>query len=109
VTGWRVWLEIWTRALRDRHTARTRELFDRRWRWTLAAAVREGQASGEFTTGADPDLVALQLAALMDGLAILWVLGDGDVDGQRMTEMLIKTAEQSLGCELNHYTERSPT
>src|SRR5579871_764393 len=48
VMSWRVWLEIWTRALRDRHTARTRELFDRRWRWTLAAAIRDGQARGEF-------------------------------------------------------------
>ena len=32
VTMWRVWLEIWTRALRERHTARTRRLLDRRWR-----------------------------------------------------------------------------
>jgi hypothetical protein len=109
MTGWRVWLEIWTRALRDRHTARTRELFDRRWRWTLAAAIRDGQAHGEFSAEVDAELVALQLAALMDGLAILWVLGDSEVDGPRMTDLLVQTAEQSLGCKLNHHTERSRT
>jgi len=105
VTSWRVWLEIWTRALRDRHTARTRQLFDRRWRWTLAAAIREGQATGEFSASADADLIALQLAALMDGLAILWVLGDSEVDGSRMTRLLIQTAEQSLSCELHHHLD----
>lgn len=105
ILGWRVWLEIWTRALRDRHTARTRELFDRRWRWTLAAAIRDGQAGGEFSAAADADMVALQLAALMDGLAILWVLGDTDVDGRRMTSLLVLTAEQSLDCELTPYLE----
>jgi AcrR family transcriptional regulator len=107
VVGWRVWLEIWTRALRDRHTARTRELLDRRWRWTLAAAIRDGQARGEFAPEADAELIALQLAALMDGLAILWVLGDREVDGQKMTDLLIRTASQSLGCELLPPTERS--
>ncbi|HLJ02140.1 MAG TPA: TetR family transcriptional regulator C-terminal domain-containing protein [Solirubrobacteraceae bacterium] len=105
IVGWRVWLEIWTRALRDRHTARTRELFDRRWRWTLAAAIRDGQANGEFSPAADPEEVSLQLAALMDGLAILWVLGDTDVDGSRMTSLLVLTAEQSLDCELQQYLQ----
>jgi hypothetical protein len=105
VMSWRVWLEIWTRALRDRHTARTRELFDRRWRWTLAAAIRDGQARGEFAAEADAELVALQLAALMDGLAILWVLGDSEVNRQRLTELLIFTAEQSLACELHQHLE----
>src|SRR5690349_11023917 len=28
VAMWKVWLEIWTRALRDRHTARTRHVLD---------------------------------------------------------------------------------
>jgi AcrR family transcriptional regulator len=105
LVGWRVWLEIWTRALRDRHAARTRELFDRRWRWTLAAAIRDGQAVGEFSPEADADLIALQLAALMDGLAILWVLGDAEVDGRRMSQLLVLTAEQSLACELQLYLE----
>lgn len=97
---WNVWLEIWTRALRDRHTARTRQLLDRRWRATLAAAIGAGQARGEFDRGADAELVALQLAALMDGLAIQYALHDPAVTGERMTEVLIFTAERSLACAL---------
>jgi AcrR family transcriptional regulator len=99
--SWRVWLEIWARALHDRHTARTRELLDRRWRSTLAEAVRDGQTAGEFAPDADAELVALQLACLMDGLAIQFALGDPAVSGERMTELLVSTAQQALDCDLD--------
>jgi AcrR family transcriptional regulator len=107
-TTWKVWLEIWVRALRDRHTARTRRLLDRRWRHTLATVVRDGQQAGEFSTAADPELVALQLASLMDGLAIQFALGDPEVSGERMTQVLIATAEQVLGCSLSPYAGAQP-
>lgn len=100
---WKVWLEIWTRALRDRHTARTRHLLDRRWRATLASTIRDGQAHGEFDADGDAELVALQLASLMDGLAIQFALEDPDVTGERMCEVLIATAERMLGCDLGPY------
>jgi AcrR family transcriptional regulator len=107
VATWKVWLEIWVRALRERHTARTRRILDQRWRRTLAAVIRDGQARGEFAVAADPELVALQLASLMDGLAIQFALGDPEVSGRRMTEVLIATAEQALGCELGRYIDTS--
>ncbi len=100
VASWRVWLEIWTRALRDHHSARTRRLLDERWRSTLSEVIRAGQHRGDFPLRADADLVALQLASLTDGLAIQFALGDPAVPGARMTELLVMTAEQSLGCEL---------
>jgi AcrR family transcriptional regulator len=103
VAMWKVWLEIWTRALRDRHTARTRHLLDRRWRATLAGTIRDGQARGEFDADADAELVALQLASLMDGLAIQFALDDPDVTGERMSEVLVATAEKMLGCDLSPY------
>lgn len=106
---WKVWLEIWTRALRDRHTARTRHLLDRRWRATLATTIRDGQAHGEFDADADAELVALQLASLMDGLAIQFALEDPDVTGQRMSDVLIATAERMLGCDLASYRTASAT
>jgi AcrR family transcriptional regulator len=107
VGEWKVWLEIWVRALRERHTARTRRVLDRRWRRTLAAVIRDGQSRGEFAAAADPEFVALQLASLMDGLAIQLALGDPEVSGRRMTELLIATAEQALGCELGGYIDTS--
>lgn len=104
---WKVWLEIWTRALRDRHTARTSSLLDRRWRATLATTIRDGQARGEFSPEADANLVALQLAALMDGLGIQLALDDPDVSGERMTQVLLDAAENALACDLRRYTNRT--
>lgn len=105
---WKAWLEIWTRALHNPHTAHTRQLLDRRWRATLAATIREGQAGGEFSVEADADLVALQLAALMDGLAIQLALGDRDVSDSRMTEVLLDAAGSALDCDLDRYRKGGP-
>ena len=107
VAMWKVWLEVCVRALRERRTARRRRVLDQRWRRTLAAVIRDGQAAGEFAVAADPEFVALQLACLMDGLAIQFALGDHEVSGSRMTELLIATAEQALGCELGGYIDAS--
>lgn len=104
---WKVWLEIYTRALRNRHTARTRQLLDRRWRGTLATTIRDGQARGEFSPEVDANLVALQLAALMDGLAIQLALEDPDISGERMTEVLLDAAQHALGCDLAQYLSRA--
>ena len=44
VTMWKMWLEIWTRALREPHAARTRQLLDRRWRAVLSETIADGSA-----------------------------------------------------------------
>ena len=43
---WTLWVELWSRALRDKEAARKREALERRWRNTIAEVVREGQRSG---------------------------------------------------------------
>ena len=108
VAMWKLWLEILVRALREPHSARTRRVLDQRWRRTLADVVRDGQTRGEFATAADPEFVALRLASLMDGLAIQLVLGDREVSGARMTEILMTTAEQALGCDLRGQVDAGP-
>jgi AcrR family transcriptional regulator len=100
VAMWRMWLEIWTRALRERHTARTRQLLDRRWRAVLTATISEGIRAGEFTPSADAAQVALLLAALMDGLAVQLALGDPDVGPETMTETLLLAAARMLDADL---------
>ena len=45
---WTLWVELWSRALRNEEAARKREALDRRWRNTIAEVVREGQRTGEF-------------------------------------------------------------
>ena len=65
---WTLWVELWSRALRNDEAARKREALERRWRNTIAEVVREGQRSGEFGP-CDPERFATYLSALMDGLA----------------------------------------
>jgi AcrR family transcriptional regulator len=101
VTMWRVWLEIWTRALRERHTARTRQLLDRRWRAVLSATIAQGIRTGDFAPDTDAAQVALTLASLMDGLAVQFALGDPDVGPETMTETLVAAAERLLGADLS--------
>ena len=99
-TMWKMWLEIWTRALREPHAARTRQLLDRRWRAVLSETIAEGQRAGELPDTVVPDQVALMLASLMDGLAVQFALGDPEVSAERMTATLMFAAEAALGCEL---------
>jgi AcrR family transcriptional regulator len=97
---WKMWLEIWARALREPHAARTRQLLDRRWRAVLSETIAEGQRAGELPASVQPGRVALMLASLMDGLAVQFALGDTEVTAQRMTDTLMFAAERALGCEL---------
>jgi AcrR family transcriptional regulator len=99
-TMWKMWLEIWTRALHEPHTARTRQLLDRRWRAVLSETIAAGQRTGELPAAVEPDRVALMLASLMDGLAVQFALGDAEVSAERMTETLMFAAEAALGCAL---------
>jgi AcrR family transcriptional regulator len=97
---WTLWLEIWLRARRDAGVRASYPRLDRRQRELIAAIVREGQLSGEFSAGADPDDVALDLSALMDGLGIQVTLGQPDVSRRRMVARCLELASLELGCEL---------
>ncbi|MFL5797799.1 MAG: TetR/AcrR family transcriptional regulator [Actinomycetota bacterium] len=95
---WVLWLDMWSRAYRDRDVGRDRELLDRRWRTTIADIVRRGVDDGEFQR-IDPDDFALRLAALVDGLAIQVVLKDRDVTAARMLDLCVGMAARELGFE----------
>jgi AcrR family transcriptional regulator len=95
----RLWMEIWTRALRDTSTRGARRRLDQRWREQIAEVIRDGQRSGEFGE-ADPGDVALVLASLIDGLAVQVTLGDPDVPRGRMLALVLDMAERLLGAEL---------
>ena len=96
---WTLWMELWTRALRDSASGNARTRLDERWRSQIAAVIREGQAAGEFGE-ADPDDVALVLASLIDGLAVQVTLGDPAVSKERMLARGLEMAESLLDCEL---------
>ncbi len=94
-----LWMELWALALRDPELAATRAELDRRWRGTIAAVVRYGQDHGEFGP-ADPDELALLLAALLDGLAVQIALRDEDVTPSRVRKLALELVERELGCGL---------
>jgi AcrR family transcriptional regulator len=97
---WTLWLELWARALHDDEVARRRAALDRRWRSTIADIIRAGQRRGVFAD-VDPYDAALELAALMDGLAVQVMLDDPEVDGARMRELSLGLAQRRLAFELD--------
>lgn len=95
---WALWVELWSRALRNGEAARKREALDRRWRNTITEVVREGQRSGEFGP-CDAERFATFLSALMDGLALQMLLKDSAVDGEMMNTMCLDAAARELGLD----------
>lgn len=95
---WMLWMELWTRALRDPEMRDARRRLDDLWRAQIAAIVRDGQLGGEFG-GPEPERVALELAALIDGLAVQVTLGD-DVSPEQMESICIEVAGRLLEAEL---------
>ncbi|MDP9189406.1 MAG: TetR family transcriptional regulator C-terminal domain-containing protein [Actinomycetota bacterium] len=96
---WRLWLELWTRALHDPEAGRTRRQLDRLWRDQIATTVEAGQREGEFAS-ADACEVAAQLAAFLDGLAVQVALGDAEMPVERMSGLAREMAERLLACPL---------
>jgi AcrR family transcriptional regulator len=96
---WWLWMELWTRALRDAELGKARKELDDKWRSHIADIVRDGQAAGEFGA-VDPDDAAVTLASLIDGLAVQDAFGDPAVADGRMRQLAIRTAELLLECEL---------
>ncbi|MGH2699048.1 MAG: TetR/AcrR family transcriptional regulator [Actinomycetota bacterium] len=92
---WPLWIELWSRGLRDPEAAKKRSALDRRWRWTIADIVRSGQRTGEFGD-VDADDFALRLASLIDGLALQVVLEDEEVTGERMHRVCIDFVRREL-------------
>lgn len=103
---WTLWMELWLRALRDDAARQTRQRLDDRWREEIADLVREGQRRGDFDRAHSPERVALELASLLDGLALQATLGDRQVPPDRMLELVLEAAERLLGADLEVPAER---
>jgi AcrR family transcriptional regulator len=96
---WVLWMELWTHALRDQRLGEARQRLDDGWRAQLTAVIADGQAAGDFA-GLDPERVALELASLIDGLAVQVALGDRLVTAELMRSTCVEVAERLLEVEL---------
>ena len=94
-----LWIDLWAKALRDEELAGIREQLDLRWRETIAAIVRDGQAAGEFGA-TDPDELALLLGSLLDGFSVQIALGDPHGTPERARDLCLRLAGRELDCDL---------
>ena len=73
--NWVLWNEMWTSALfDDKVRPGVREAY-RRWVAWVEELIREGHADGSIPASVDPGRAALLLAASVDGLGSLLLLG----------------------------------
>ena len=81
---WLVWLDLWAEAARSTAVGRLHVDYYRQWRTTVADVIRRGIAQGVFRD-VDPESAALQLTALIDGLAaqVLASRPSGEQPGDR--------------------------
>ena len=100
VGDWKLWIELWARAVHNPEAARKREALDRRWRTTIVETVRAGQKEGHFARHVDAEDFAIRLAALMDGLALQVVLRDPAVSTEKMRALCLETATHRLEFEI---------
>jgi len=98
---WVLWIELWVRSLRDRELAAARKRLDDRWRQEILAIINAGLAYGRFEVE-DTERATLELAAVIDGLAVQVALGDGAVPPATMRAICIEVAERILGTSLDH-------
>jgi AcrR family transcriptional regulator len=84
--SWVLWPATWEMARLDPGLAAARARLDEAWRSQIVSIVEEGIAGREFSE-VDAKDFALQLAAMLDGLAIEAMLGDPTVDADRMSQL----------------------
>ncbi|WP_328535190.1 TetR/AcrR family transcriptional regulator [Streptomyces sp. NBC_00344] len=76
---WRLWQELWVRALRDDTAQQLAvDLYDQLHAW-VGQALQRGIDSGEFAD-CDVDATSTLLLALCDGFGIRLMLGDPRID-----------------------------
>lgn len=80
---WLVWLEFWNRASRTPELSPLHNELYGRWRCEVAGILNTGIDAGRFHWH-DTELVAKQLLAVIDGLAVNAVVGDPEVSMDEM-------------------------
>lgn len=90
-----MWIELWSRALREPWAAELRQELDDEFRATLAELIRAGQAAGDYRA-TDPDRAALILSSLLDRFAAQATLGDSRVSAHYMHRACLWATERLL-------------
>ena len=94
-----LWPAMWERARHDPELGAERARLDALWRKTIIDIVGKGITTGEFQR-IDAEAFAIQLSAMLDGLALQVILDDPKVDAKTMRHLALQFASQALGTEL---------
>jgi AcrR family transcriptional regulator len=68
-TGWRLWIDAWALAQREKEIHAVLRRMDRQWCALLREVVEAGVASGDFRCP-DPGASVTRISALLDGLSV---------------------------------------
>lgn len=101
---WILWVELWLRAARDdalRPLAQ--RLYDSYHDWMLAV-IKFGVKQGEFKVD-DPDLSADIAIGLLDGLGVRPLIGDPDMDIEKVRLLAATRIARELGIDPKALTE----
>jgi len=99
-SGWVLWIDGWAAALRDEQLRTVVRDLDRRWKESIAALIRDGVESGEFSCD-DPDGATWRITALLDGLAVQQVVRGG-VSAPRLRAWVESEVARELGLTPEH-------
>jgi AcrR family transcriptional regulator len=92
---WALWPAMWEMARHDPTLADARARLDEAWRDQIVTIVEGGISTGEFGQ-VDAKDFSIQLAAMLDGLAIAAMLGDPTVDANRMSSVALSFCRHML-------------
>jgi AcrR family transcriptional regulator len=96
---WVLWVELWLRAVREPQLRAVAAELYRRYRQWLAAAIRAGVESGEFSAEVDVDAVADLAMALLDGSGVRALLDDPAMDVERARSLVATQLAGVLGID----------
>jgi AcrR family transcriptional regulator len=68
-TGWRLWIDAWALAQREKEIHAVLRRMDRQWCALLREVVEAGVVSGDFRCP-DPEASVTRISALLDGLSV---------------------------------------
>lgn len=92
---WRLWLTFWGEVTRNERLRAVSEKQHQRWTRFLARIIAAGSSSGEFAP-VDPALTAIQMAALIDGLAIQTTLQNPALSPAQMRQICLSALQRLL-------------
>ena len=95
--GWQAQIEYWRAAFTRPHLREELIRDQDRWRSFIADTIRDGIARGVFTTGRDPDLIAMQINCQLDGTVFPASAGNPAYDPDAFRAAVIDDLSGILG------------